>query len=336
MHGSLSYCVVLPAHNESRHIQATVGGIPEWVDGIIVVDDASTDDTLRVSEELGDARVRVLHHEKNLGVGGAMVTGFRAALEAGYDVLIKMDADGQMESGELATLVRPIELGMAEYVKGNRFRIIGRPPCMPGSRWFGNVVLSFLTKVASGYWHVFDSQCGFVAITVPTLRRLRLDGIARDYFFENDMLIRLNVLDARVVEVPTAALYGDETSYIRVGRVAWSFPWRLARGFAWRFAKRHIVNDFGLIAFLAVLGAVLVALGAGFGIGDGARAAAAGRPATTGTVMISVLPLMIGIQMLLQALSIEVQSSAGAQETRDLSRMKTLARVTIDAAPPSS
>jgi dolichol-phosphate mannosyltransferase len=175
-----------------------------------------------------------------------------------------------------------------------------------------------------------------VAITVPTLRRLRLDGIARDYFFENDMLIRLNVLDARVVEVPTAALYGDETSYIRVGRVAWSFPWRLARGFAWRFAKRHIVNDFGLIAFLAVLGAVLVAFGAVFGIVEWALAASAGRPATTGTVMISVLPLMIGIQMLLQALSIEVQSSAGAQETRDLSRMKTLARVTIDAAPPSS
>ncbi len=122
----------------------------------------------------------------------------------GYDVAIKMDADEQMDAAELPRLVRPIERGMAEYVKGNRFRRTGRPPSMPGARWFGNVVLSFLTKVASGYWHVFDPQCGFIAITTPTLSRLNLDGIARDYFFENDMLIRLNVIDARVVDVDTS------------------------------------------------------------------------------------------------------------------------------------
>src|SRR5665647_3168764 len=123
----------------------------------------------------------------------------------------------------------------------------GRPRSMPGSRWFGNVVLSFLTKIASGYWHVFDPQCGFIAVTAPTLRRLKLDGIARDYFFENDMLIRLNVIDARVVDVDTSSLYGDETSHVNVGRVGWTFPPRLARGFFWRFIKRHFMNDFGLI-----------------------------------------------------------------------------------------
>ena len=248
-----------------------------------------------------------------------MVTGFRAVLDGGYDVAIKMDADEQMDGGELPALMRPIELGMAEYVKGNRFRQAGRPRSMPGSRWFGNVALSFLTKVASGYWHVFDPQCGFVAITVPTLRQIRLDGIARDYFFENDMLIRLNVIDARVVDVSTAALYAEENSYVRIGKVLWSFPARLARGFIWRFVKRHIVNDFGLIALLVLTGAMLLVFGITFGIVQWVLAASAGHPATTGSVMIAVLPLILGFQMLLQALSIEVQSSPGAKETRDLS-----------------
>jgi glycosyltransferase involved in cell wall biosynthesis len=198
---NLTYCVILPAYNEGRHLSAVVSRIPDWVDRIIIVDDASTDDTPTVAESLTDARVQVHRHERNRGVGGAMVTGFRAALDGGFDVAIKMDADGQMDAHELSTLVRPIELNMAEYVKGNRFRRTGRPAAMPRRRWFGNVVLSFLTKVASGYWHVFDPQCGFIAITAPTLCRLKLDGMATDYFFENDMLIRLNIIDARVVDV---------------------------------------------------------------------------------------------------------------------------------------
>ncbi len=321
MRENLSYCVILPAYNESRHLETVVGRIPDWVDGIVIVDDASTDDTLRVADGLGDPRVRVLHHENNQGVGGAMVTGFRAALDGDYDVAIKMDADDQMDASELPTLIRPIELSMAEYVKGNRFRRTGRPPSMPGARWFGNVVLSFLTKVASGYWHVFDPQCGFIAITAPTLRRLNLDGIARDYFFENDMLIRLNVIDARVVDVDTSALYGDETSRVSVGRASWSFPPRLARGFIWRFIKRHLMNDFGLIAFLTLVGGVSVLFGTAFGAYHWVQSVESGIAATTGTVMIAVVPLILGAQMLLQALSLEVQSSAGASETREYARL---------------
>jgi len=318
---NLTYCVILPAYNEGRHVETVVGRIPDWVDGIIVVDDASTDDTLSVAESLTDTRVRVHHHEKNQGVGGAMVTGFRVALDGGYDVAIKMDADDQMDAQELPTLVRPIELGMAEYVKGNRFRRTGRPSSMPRRRWFGNVVLSFLTKVASGYWHVFDPQCGFIAITAPTLRRLKLDGMARDYFFENDILIRLNVIDARVVDVDTSSLYGDETSYVRIGRVGWTFPPRLLRGFFWRFVRRHLMNDFGLIGLLATVGAMFTLFGAVFGLYHWVLSASSGIPATTGTVMVAVVPLILGIQMLLQALSLEVQSSAGASETREYARM---------------
>jgi len=320
-HASLRCCVVLPAYNEARALAVVVARIPAWVTGIIVVDDASTDDTLSVAQSLSDPRVTVLHHDDNQGVGGAMVTGYRAALEAGYDVVIKMDADDQMDADELPALVRPIELGMAEYTKGNRFRRTGRPKGMPRTRWFGSVALSFLTKVASGYWHVFDPQCGFTAITAPALARLKLDGIARDYFFENDMLIRLNVIDARVVDVSTAALYGDESSTLRIGRVTWTFPLRLVRRFAWRFIKRHVVNDFGLIAMLTFMGAAFLFFGVIFGAYRWAESAMTGHVTTAGTVMIAVVPIILGVQMLLQALSLEVQNSPGAEETRRYSHM---------------
>jgi glycosyltransferase involved in cell wall biosynthesis len=318
---NLRYCVILPAYNEGRHLTTVVGRIPDWVSGIIIVDDASTDDTLTVAESLTDTRCRVEHHEKNSGVGGAMVTGFRAALDGGFDVAIKIDADDQMDVRELPILVRPIQLGMAEYVKGNRFRRTGRPSSMPRRRWLGNVVLSFLTKVASGYWHVFDPQCGFIAITTPTLRRLKLDGIARDYFFENDMLIRLNVIDARVVDVDTSSLYGDETSYLSVGRASWTFPPRLLRGFFWRFIRRHLMNDFGLIGLLSTIGFAFTLFGSLFGLYHWILSASTGVTATTGTVMVAVVPVILGVQMLLQGLSLEVQSSAGASETREYARI---------------
>ena len=319
--GRLRCCIILPAFNEARHLAAVAAAIPVWIDGIVVVDDASTDDTLTVAESLPDARVTVLHLGINEGVGGAMVRGYRAALAEGYDIIVKMDADGQMDPADLPVLIRPIQLGMAEYAKGNRFRQSGRPSGMPRLRWFGSVMLSFLTKVASGYWHVFDPQCGFTAITASTLARLKLDGVACGYFFENDMLIRLNVIDARVVDVGTATLYGDERSSLRVGHATWTFPLRLLRGFAWRFVKRHVINDFGLIALLTFLGTVLFVFGVAFGAYHWVESALTARAATAGTVMIAVVPLILGAQLLLQALMLEVQSSAGARETREFARL---------------
>jgi dolichol-phosphate mannosyltransferase len=332
--GRLSYCVVLPAFNEGPRLGEVVAAVPAWVDEIVVVDDGSTDDTLAVAQALAadEARVTVIHHPHNEGVGGAMATGYRAALAAGHDVVVKADGDGQMDFSELRTLVRPLELGMAEYAKGNRFRRTGRPKGMPRMRWFGSVLLSFLTKVASGYWHVFDPQCGFTAITGPTLRRLKLEGIAKDYFFENDMLIRLNVIDARVVDVATSTRYGAERSTLRIGHVSWTFPARLLRGFAWRFVKRHVVNDFGLVALLTFAGGVLAVFGFVFGLWRWAESAASGTPATAGTVMIAVVPLILGVQMLLQALTLEVQGSAGAAETREYARRADEAPVGRDRA----
>jgi glycosyltransferase involved in cell wall biosynthesis len=314
-------CIILPAYNEASHLGAVLARIPDWVVGIIIVDDASTDETLTVARSLDDPRVRVVHHESNQGVGGAMRSGYLAALEEDYDIVVKMDADDQMDVAELSRLVWPVSAQMAEYAKGNRFRRNGKPPGMPGARWFGNVMLSLLTKVASGYWHVFDPQCGYTAINAETLRRLKLDGIACDYFFENDMLIRLNVLDARVVDVQTAAIYGRETSHLRVGHISRTFPFRLVRGFFWRFVKRHIVLDFGLIALLSILGLGLTLFGLAFGGYVWWLSASSGTPTNAGTVMIAVVPVILGIQMLLQALAMEVQSSPGAEETRRYSHM---------------
>lgn len=341
--GRLSFCVILPAYNEAPRLAEVVAAVPAWVDGIVIVDDGSTDGTLAVAEELaaatggaldgGGSRVTVLRHERNQGVGAAMVTGYRAALAAGHDVIVKVDADGQMDLSELRSLVLPLELGMAEYAKGNRFRRTGRPKGMPRMRWFGSVLLSFLTKVASGYWHVFDPQCGFTAVTGGTLRRLKLDGIARDWFFENDMLIRLNVIDARVVDVATATRYNDKRSTLRIGHVSWTFPFRLLRGFVWRFVKRHVVNDFGLVALLTFVGLVLAVFGFVFGLYHWIESAVTYRPATAGTVMVAVVPLILGVQMLLQALTLEVQGSAGAAETREYARR---AEDLLDAWAPAA
>ncbi len=227
-------CVILPAHNEGELIGGVIRSLPEWVSAIVVVDDVSSDDTCAVVEALGDPRVTLVRHTENTGVGGAMASGYRAALELDCDILVKMDADGQMAPSDLPRLVRPLVNGAAEYTKGNRFYVVNANRSMPKTRKFGSVILTFMTKMSSGYWHVFDSQCGFTAMQAHLLKMVDLDAIAKDYFFENDMLIWLNTVDARVVDVPIKTLYGDEVSDVRIGKVMWSFPPRLVRGWLFR------------------------------------------------------------------------------------------------------
>lgn len=307
--------VVLPAHNEARHIGEVISSMPAFVDAIIVVDDASTDDTAEVARTSGDARVEVLVHASNAGVGRAMRTGYRRALERGFDVVAKMDADGQMNPRELARVVEPIVHGVADYTKGNRFYFRGATRTMPARRNFGNQLLAFLTKVASGYWHVYDPQCGFTAARSSFLRLIDMDQLASDYFFENDMLIKLNALNARVVDVPITTLYGSEISGVSVARVAFTFPPRLFVAGGARFWRKHLVTDFGAISVLTLGGLALSLFGAAFGGYHWWLSSATGHVATTGTVMIAVLPLIVGIQALLQAFTLSVAASPGAAET---------------------
>jgi len=318
--GSPTFAVVIPAYNEAKHLGGVISAIPHWVDAVVVVDDASADGTSAVATGCGDPRVHLIRHETNAGVGAAMRTGYRYVIKEGFDLAGKMDADGQMSAAELEHLVEPFRLGIADYTKGNRFYFRNATLGMPAQRSFGNSLLSFMTKFASGYWHVFDSQCGYTVASVPFLRLLDLDQIADDYFFENDMLIRLNALNARVVDVPTSTIYAREVSGVSVGQVALTFPPRLVAGGSRRFWRKHLITDFSPIGGLTLGGLVLAVFGTLFGGYHWWLSVATGNVATTGTVMIAVLPLILGLQLLIQAFSMSVSASPGATESAEYVR----------------
>jgi len=312
--------LVIPVHNESAHIIDVLASIPDWIDRVFVIDDASTDDTRVRVATCEDPRVNLVAHSTNKGVGAAMRTGYELALSEGYDLIGKMDGDGQMCPDELMRLARPCVDGLADYAKGNRFYFQNAAADMPKHRSFGNTTLSLMTKLASGYWHVYDSQCGYTMIRAQYLRLIRLEELADDYFFENCMLIMLNELNARVVDVPVSTIYGDETSGISVLRVIRTFPLRLMSGGVRRFWRKHLVTDFGAVGVLVSLALTLSLLGFLFGSYHWWLSASTGQVASTGTVMIATLPIIISIQLAAQAFVLSVLSSPGARETAEYVR----------------
>jgi glycosyltransferase involved in cell wall biosynthesis len=301
--------VVIPAFNVARHIADVVKAVPDFIDVVIVVEDAATDETAKVVRSLEDPRLTVVHHPINQGVGAAMATGFRTAIDRGVDIVVKMDGDGQMDPQFLPALLDPIVLDGYAYSKGNRFLWEDRLREMPTLRLVGSFALTFLSKLASGYWHVFDPVNGYVAIEMDVLRKLPLHRMARRYFFENDMLIHLNVFRARVRDVAIPARYGDERSSMRITRVLMTFPWFLFKGFWYRVYQRHVLREFSAVAMFWVLGSLMLAWGTGFGALTWLRSILTNRVATTGTVMLSVLPFIMGFQLALQAMLLEIQES---------------------------
>jgi hypothetical protein len=236
-----------------------------------------------------------------------VVTGFRDALRHEDGIIVKMDGDGQMDPELLGRLVQPVVDGRCDYAKGNRF-LLGLAR-MPRLRLIGNFVLTFVTKLASGYWHIFDPQNGYLAIHASALRLLDLDRLARRYFFENDMLIHLNVFSVRVMDVSMPARYGAERSSMRISRVLLSFPFHFARGYWYRFYRKHMLRDFTPVAMFMLSGLPLLAFGAIFGAYQWAVASMHQRYASTGTVMLSVLPLLVGFELVLQALVLEIKDT---------------------------
>ena len=317
----LSVTVIVPTHNEVAHIGAVLDSMPAYVDRVIVVDDASSDGTAALVEKRGEARVSLIRHETNRGVGAAMRTGYQAAIEAGSDLVVKMDGDGQMRPEELRRLLGALVIGLADYAKGNRFYLRDASADMPRQRSFGNSVFSFLTKIASGYWHVFDSQCGFTAVRGSYLKLIDLSLLPDDYFFENAMLIQLNAVNARVVDVPTSTIYGQEVSGIDVRRVLLTFPPRLLSAGLGRFWRKQLVTDFGAIGGLTIVGLLLCGFGVVFGVYHWWLSTVSQHFASTGTVMLAVLPFIVGVQLIVQAYVLSVQASPGAQETADYARM---------------
>jgi len=301
--------VVIPAFNVERYIGAVVTSIPGAVSDVVVVDDASTDGTVRVLEELDERRLVVVRHQENRGVGGAMSTGYLRALELGADVVVKMDGDGQMDPEHIPLLVEPILHGEADYTKGNRFLHTAELRQMPGTRRAGNLGLSFLTKVASGYWDVFDPTNGYTAIHANALRVIEWERIDRRWFFETSMLIELGRARAVVKDVYLPARYAEELSTLSARRALVGFPSRLLAAMIRRIWFRYFVTDFSALSLFLLVAIPLLAFGIAWGLYQWYRSASIGTEASTGTVMIAVLPLMLGAQLLLQAIVIDVQNT---------------------------
>lgn len=298
--GLARVAAVIPCYRVSRQILDLLRAIPADVTAIYVVDDccpeASGD---LVERDCRDPRVTVLRHEVNQGVGGAMITGFRQALADGAEIVVKLDGDGQMDPALLPQFVQPIAWGRADYAKGNRFFNIEDVRAMPKVRVLGNVALSFITKMSTGYWSLFDPNNGYVAIDARVLARLPLDKIDRRYFFESDMLFRLKTLRARVVDVPMEAVYADEASSLSPLRSIPHFLSRHMVNLGKRIGYDYFLRDFSLATLELVFGLLLFGFGAAFGTATWIENGLAGRLTSPGTVMLAVLPMMMGLQLLL-------------------------------------
>ena len=311
MVGDTRVAVVVPAFDEERLLPLTLAGIPALVDRIYVVDDASRDATAARARDAAaaDPRIEVVEHDRNRGVGAAIVTGYRRAIEERFDVTCVMAADNQMDPAVLPRLVEPVAAGEVDYAKTNRLFTGQAWQLMPRYRYLGNAVLSLLTKVASGYWHVADSQSGYTAIALPVLERLDLDRLYPRYGFPNDLLVHLNVWNARVRDVPSPPVYGvGERSGIRLRRVIPRISWLLCKAFLWRLREKYVIRDFHPLVFFYFFGLVMTVAGLGLGISlIVLRALGNGITAATG-ILVALL-LIFGSQFTLFAMWFDMESN---------------------------
>ena len=298
----------MPAFNESKHIANVIGTMPSFVDHVLVVDDASTDNTVEVASSVRDARLEIIRRDQNIGVGAAILTGHRRAIDLGADISVVMAGDGQMDPDFLPSLLDAIVEAKYDYAKGNRFMAEGLEK-MPRLRILGNTVLSFLTKAASGYWSIFDSQNGYTAIRTSTLRRLPLNRIAQGFNFENDMLVRLNIIGSRVKDVAIPARYGNERSKVRLGSFAVTTLAFLFKAFHSRLYRKYLLDDLHPFALLYISAMLLLTWSLSFS--SYLIYSRLLRPEllspSTGTVMLAIVPLFVGIQFLLTALLIDLE-----------------------------
>ncbi len=301
--------VVVPAHNEEALIEATLQGIPGFVDRVFVIDDGSSDATGERATAFGDPRVEVLRHERNQGVGAAIVTGYRRALAERVDATAVMAGDNQMDPDELESFALPVVRGQVDYAKANRLFTGSAWQLIPRSRYLGNAILSFLTKIASGYWHVADSQAGYTVIGLPVLQQLDLDRIYTSYGFPNDMLVHLNVWNARVRDFPSRPIYGvGERSGIKIRKVVPRISWLLWKGFFWRLREKYVIRDFHPLVFFYFLGFVMTTIGLALGIVE-TILRIAGNHITPATIVLVALLLISGSQFTLFAMWFDMESN---------------------------
>ena len=299
---------IIPCHNVAEQIMPLLAKFGKEVEHIIVVDDACPQKTGdKVKAECTDKRVIVLYNKKNSGVGATVKNGYRFAMTLGCDILVKIDGDGQMNPRHISELVKPIAEGQADYTKGNRFYQPEDLSEMPRKRLFANAALSFFSKLATGYWQIFDPANGYTAIHAKVFSRLPFEKISNRYFFESDMLFRLNTLRAVVFDVPMRAHYGEETSGLRIRELAWEFLRKSLHNTWRRIAYNYFIRGFSMASLQLVLGIILLSLGIWAGLclwmGSDPQQAA---PAAS--VMLSALPIIVGFQMVLSFLTYDMST----------------------------
>jgi dolichol-phosphate mannosyltransferase len=301
--------VVIPCFRVTAHILEVISGIGNEVALIFAVDDCCPDGSGDfIKKNCHDPRMIILRNPKNQGVGGAVIAGYRAALEAGATVIVKIDGDGQMDPRLIPAFTEPILTGEADYTKGNRFFDLEGIRAMPKIRLFGNAVLSFLTKISSGYWNLFDPTNGFTAIHADVARLLPFGKISNRYFFETDMLFRLNTLHAVVIDVPMEARYCDEVSGLKISKVLTEFLMKHFCNFAKRIFYNYYLRDMSLASIELPLGVFLLFGGSMFGIYHWTKSLQEGVTTPSGTVMLSAMPIIIGLQFILAFLAYDIAS----------------------------
>ncbi len=299
--------IVIPCYRVKNHILGVLSRIGPEVSRVYVVDDACPEGSGQlVQEQCSDPRVRVLHHAVNQGVGAAVMTGYSAALNEGAEVIVKVDGDGQMDPALVPHFIAPILKGQADYTKGNRFYDLTNIGQMPVNRLLGNAVLSFMAKLSTGYWNLFDSTNGFTAIHAKVAKRIAFDKVSQRYFFETDLLFRLNIIRAVVVDIPMNACYGTETSSLKIGRIAGEFLAKHLRNFGKRIFYNYFLRDMTAASLELVLGLIALTFGVVFGGIHWFRSIATDTPTPLGTIMLAALPTLLGLQLLLAFLTFDV------------------------------
>lgn len=304
---AIAVVAVIPCYRVKSMILSVIERVPSEFDAIICVDDACPEDSGDFIEaNANDPRVVVLRNEVNKGVGGAVTKGYQHAIEIGAKVVVKIDGDGQMDPRLASSFIDPILLGEADYTKGTRFYNVYMVKRMPKLRLFGNAVLSFMTKISSGYWNIFDPTNGYTAISVACLREIPLHGLSSRYFFESDLLFRLRLIKAVVKDIPMKAVYEEEESNLKINKVVGPFLYGNAKNFIKRLVYDYFLRDFNIASILTLMGLPLFIGGVILGLFEWSLSLVTGIPATAGTVMIAALPIITGLQMLLSALNYDV------------------------------
>jgi glycosyltransferase involved in cell wall biosynthesis len=306
---NICVAVVIPCFKVTRQIQKVIEGIGDEVSLIYVIDDACPEGTGNLVEKtVMDQRVKVIYHSKNQGVGGAVITGYHAAIDGGADVIVKIDGDGQMDPTLIPQFILPILACEADYTKGNRFYNIEDIITMPTTRLIGNAILSFMSKLSTGYWDLFDPTNGFTAIHSDVARQLPFSKISKSYFFETDIMFRLNIIRAVVVDIPMSAYYGEEDSNLNEFEVIGEFLFKHLRNLLKRIFYNYFLRNLSLASIELLLGSLLLFFGLGFGLFSWYKSAQADLFTPAGAVMISALPILIGLQFILAFLGYDMNS----------------------------